>query len=150
MGASYGGYATLMGLAKDGDVFRCGVQWVGVSDILLLFDAGWSDISDEFKRWGMPQLIGDRQKDAAQLEATSPVKLAARIKNPLLMGYGGADRRVPIEHGRRMFDAVKGHNPGAEFVLYDKEGHGWALPATEADWWGRVENFLARHLAVTP
>ena len=150
MGASYGGYATLMGLAKDGDVFRCGVQWVGVSDILLLFDAGWSDISDEFKRWGMPQLIGDRQKDAARLEATSPVKLAARIKNPLLMGYGGADRRVPIEHGRRMFDAVKGHNPGAEFVVYDKEGHGWALPATEADWWGRVESFLARHLAVTP
>jgi dipeptidyl aminopeptidase/acylaminoacyl peptidase len=46
MGASYGGYATLMGLAKDGDVFRCGVDWVGVSDILLMFDAHWSDMSD--------------------------------------------------------------------------------------------------------
>ena len=147
MGASYGGYATLMGLAKDGDLFRCGVQWVGVADLQLLFDANWGDTSDEFRRFGMPQLIGDRQKDAAQLEATSPVKLAARIKNPLLMGYGGADRRVPIEHGRRFFAAVKPHNPQAEFVEYEKEGHGWALHDTEVDWWTRVEAFLARHLA---
>ena len=146
MGASYGGYATLMGLARDDDLFRCGVQWAGVADMLLLFDASWSDTSDAFKRFGMPQLIGDRQKDAAQLEATSPVRLAARIKNPVLMGYGRADKRVPIEHGRRIFDAVKPHNPGAEFVEYDKEGHGWALPATEVDWWSRVEVFLARHL----
>ena len=150
MGASYGGYATLMGLAKDSDLFRCGVQWLGVADMLLLFDARWSDVSDEFKRYGMPQLIGDRHEDLAQLEATSPVKLVARIKNPLLMGYGRADRRVPIEHGRRFFEAVKPHNPGAELVEYDKEGHGWALPATELDWWSRVEVFLARHLADKP
>lgn len=147
MGASYGGYATLMGLAKDGDLFRCGVQWAGVADLQLLFDANWGDINDEFRRRGMPQLIGDRQKDAAQLEATSPVKLAARIKNPLLMAYGGADQRVPIEHGKRFFAAIKPHNPDAEFVEYEKEGHGWALLATDIDWWGRVEAFLARHLA---
>ena len=146
MGASYGGYATLMGLARDGDLFRCGVQWAGVADMLLLFDASWSDNSDAFKRFGMPQLIGDRQKDAAQLEATSPVRLAARIKNPVLMGYGRADKRVPIEYGRRILDAVKPHNPGAEFVEYDKEGHGWALPATEVDWWSRVEVLLALQL----
>ena len=115
--------------------------------MLLLFDASWSDTSDALKRFGMPQLIGDRHKDAAQLEATSPVRVAARIKNPLLMGYGRADKRVPIEHGRRIFDAVKPHNPGAEFVEYEKEGHGWALPATEVDWWTRVEVFLARHLS---
>jgi dipeptidyl aminopeptidase/acylaminoacyl peptidase len=150
MGASYGGYATLMGLAKDGDLFRCGVQWLGVADMQLLFDKNWGDINDEFRRWEMPQLIGDRQKDAAQLDATSPVKQAARIKNPLLMAYGGADLRVPIEHGRRFFDAVKPHNPNAEFVEYEKEGHGWALPATELDWWSRVEVFLARHLAARP
>ncbi len=146
MGASYGGYATLMGLARDGDLFRCGVEWAGVSDILLMFDAHWSDMSDEWKRYGMPQMIGERGKDLAQLEATSPLKLAARIKNPLLIAHGRVDRRVPIEHGKRMFDALKAHNPDAEWVEYEKDGHGWGLPETQADWWGRVERFLARHI----
>jgi len=146
MGASYGGYATLMGLARDGDLYRCGVSWVGVSDILLMYDAGWSDMSDEWKRFGMPQMIGDRVKDAEQLKATSPINLAQRIKNPLLMAHGRIDRRVPIEHGKRMFDAVKAHNANVEWVQYDKDGHGWSLPETEVDWWTRVEAFLQRHI----
>ena len=146
MGASYGGYATLMGLAKDGDLFRCGVDWVGVSDILLMFDAHWSDMSNEWKRYGMPMMIGDRQADADKLAATSPVNLAKRIQNPLLIGHGRVDRRVPIEHGKRLYDAVKPHNAQVEWVEYDKEGHGWSLPETEVDWWTRVEAFLARHI----
>jgi dipeptidyl aminopeptidase/acylaminoacyl peptidase len=146
MGASYGGYATLMGLAKDGDLFRCGVDWVGVSDILLMFDAHWSDMSDEWKRYGMPMMIGDRQADAPKLAATSPMKLATRIRNPLLIGHGRVDRRVPIEHGKRLYDAVKPHNANVEWVEYDQEGHGWSLPETEVDWWTRVEAFLAKHI----
>jgi dipeptidyl aminopeptidase/acylaminoacyl peptidase len=146
-GASYGGYAALMGLVKDPDVFRCAVNWVGVSDLNLLYSASWDDISPEFKRWGMPVMLGDREKDAAMLKAHSPLTHAARIKNPLLMAYGGDDRRVPIEHGKRLYDAVKGHNPNVEWVVYEKEGHGWALPETRVDFWGRVERFLAKHLA---
>jgi dipeptidyl aminopeptidase/acylaminoacyl peptidase len=146
MGASYGGYATLMGLAKDGELFKCGVQWVGVSDILLMYDARWSDMSDEWKRYGMPAMIGDREKDAAQLAATSPINLAARIKNPLLMAHGRVDNRVPIEHGRRMLDALKANNAPVEWIEYPKDGHGWALPETQVDWWTRVESFLARSI----
>jgi dipeptidyl aminopeptidase/acylaminoacyl peptidase len=146
MGASYGGYATLMGLARDGDLFRCGVEWVGVTDMLLLFDASWSDLNDAFKRYALPEMIGDRVKDAALLEASSPVKQAARIRNPLLMAYGRIDRRVPIEHGKRMREALKANNPDVEWVEYEKDGHGWSLPETEIDWWTRVEKFLARHL----
>jgi dipeptidyl aminopeptidase/acylaminoacyl peptidase len=146
MGASYGGYATLMGLAKDSDLFKCGVNWVGVSDILLMYDATWSDTSDDLKRYGLPLRIGDREKDRAQLEATSPIRLAARIKNPLLVGHGRVDRRVPIEHGQRLVDALKSHNANVEWVRYADEGHGWSLPATDVDWWTRVEKFLARHM----
>jgi dipeptidyl aminopeptidase/acylaminoacyl peptidase len=145
-GASYGGYAALMGLVKDPELFRCAVSWVGVSDLNLLYSATWDDISPDFKRWGMPALLGDREKDAALLKANSPLTHAARIKNPLLMAYGGADHRVPIEHGRRLYEAIKGHNKNLEWVLYDKEGHGWALPETRVDFWGRVERFLARHI----
>ena len=146
MGASYGGYAALMGLARDGTLFKCGVSWAGVSDILLMYDARWSDLSDEWKRYGMPKLIGDRERDRAQLEATSPIRLAAQIKNPLLVGHGLSDRRVPVEHGRRLVQAVQAHNPAVEWVQYDQEGHGWALPGTQVDWWTRVDKFLARHI----
>jgi dipeptidyl aminopeptidase/acylaminoacyl peptidase len=94
----------------------------------------------------MTEMVGDRRKDAAMLAATRPVNLAARIKNPLLIGHGRIDRRVPIEHGKRLYDAVKPHNANVEWVEYDKEGHGWSLPETEVDWWTRVEAFLAKHI----
>jgi dipeptidyl aminopeptidase/acylaminoacyl peptidase len=147
IGASYGGYATLMGLIQDPDLFRCGVCWVGVSDLHLLFDARWSDASREWKRYGMTRMIGDREKDAERLKATSPLHQAARLKNPVMLAYGRLDQRVPIEHGTRMRDALRGHNPNVEWVEYEREGHGWNAPATEVDFWSRVERFLARHLA---
>ncbi|RLM51473.1 S9 family peptidase, partial [Halobellus sp. Atlit-31R] len=56
-GASYGGYATLMGLVKDPDLYKCGINWVGVTDINLLYNGGWTftnDTSDEYKAYGMP------------------------------------------------------------------------------------------------
>jgi dipeptidyl aminopeptidase/acylaminoacyl peptidase len=146
MGASYGGYATLMGLIKDGDLFRCGVEWVGVTDLLLMYDASWSDTSDDIKRYGLPVLLGDRTKDAALLEANSPVVQHERLKNPLLMGSGRIDQRVPIEHGERLYKALRSHNAGVEWVQYDKDGHGWSLPETEVDWWTRIEKFLTRHI----
>ncbi len=149
MGASYGGYAVMMGLAKDGGLFKCGVEWVGVSDLQLYFDADWSDFSNSWKQFGASVMVGDREKDAAQLAATSPIKLAAQIKNPLLMGHGRLDRRVPIEHGKRMYDALKGHNSQVQWVQYDKDGHGWSLPETHVDWWTRVEKFLAQHIPPT-
>ena len=148
-GASYGGYATLMGLINDPGLFKCGVDWVGVTDIGLLYSGHWSfrsDISDNYKQYGMPELIGDMVKDAAQFKATSPLAQAARITQPLLLAYGGADVRVPLFHGRKFHDAVKTSNPNVELVVYDEEGHGWALPKNRIDFWGRVEKFLDKHI----
>ncbi|MET3139570.1 dipeptidyl aminopeptidase/acylaminoacyl peptidase [Undibacterium sp. GrIS 1.2] len=89
-GASYGGYATLMGLAKNPELFRCGFEWVGVTDINLMFESSWeNDMSEEWQKYGMPVMIGDKVNDAAQLRATSPVNIAGQIKQPLLMAYGG-------------------------------------------------------------
>ncbi|MES2126431.1 MAG: prolyl oligopeptidase family serine peptidase [Pseudomonadota bacterium] len=150
-GASYGGYATLMGLIKDPELYRCGIDWVGVTDINLLYTGHWSfvsDLSENWKQYGMPTLVGDQVKDAEQLKATSPLLLAARIKQPLLLAYGGADMRVPVYHGRKFYDAVKATNPDIEWVVYEEEGHGWALPKNRIDFWGRVEKFLDRQIGV--
>ena len=149
MGGSYGGYATLMGLVNDPELYRCGINYLGVTDIGLMYSGHWSftsDLGDEWKQFGMPELIGDPLKDAAQFKATSPIAQAARIRQPLLLAYGALDRRVPIYHGKQFYEAVKPHNTQVEWVVYDKEGHGWSLPATRADFWGRVEKFLDRHI----
>ena len=149
-GASYGGYATLMGLIRYPELYRCGFEWVGVTDIDLMYSIQWSDFSEQWKDYGMPVMVGDRVKDAEQLAATSPLKLAARLTQPLLMAYGGADRRVPIDHGLKMRDALRVHNKSVEWIEYPSEGHGWMLQANDIDFWTRVEKFLDLNLKSAP
>jgi acetyl esterase/lipase len=145
-GASYGGYAALMGLVRDPDLYRCGINWVGVTDPQLLFSSVWSDIRGEAKKYSLNRMIGDPDTDAALLKSMSPLANAARIKQPLLMAYGAWDARVPLVHGERLRDALRPHNSAVEWVVYDKEGHGWDKPETRFNFWGRVERFLAQHI----
>lgn len=149
-GASYGGYATMMGLVKEPGLYKAGINWVGVTDIELMYTIGWSDFLDADNPWvryGMPRMIGDPDKDAAQLAATSPLKQAARIKQPVLMAYGAEDMRVPLPHGTKMRDAlIAAGNRDVEWIEYEGEGHGWNLEKNNYDFWTRVERFLAKHL----
>jgi len=147
-GASYGGYATLMGLVNDPDLYRCGVAWAGVTDLKILKDGHWSSEASwssggTFERYGFKTLIGD---DPAQLAATSPLQQAARIKQPLLLAHGGADRIVPIIHGTAFKDAVSKNNSSLEWIYYADEGHGWYLQKSRIDFWGRVERFLDKNI----
>jgi dipeptidyl aminopeptidase/acylaminoacyl peptidase len=142
-GASYGGYAALMGLVNDPDLYRCGIDWVGVTDIDLLFDSHWSDLSDAWKRYGLTKLVGDQASHAEQFKATSPIAQVARIHSPVLLAYGGKDERVPLEHGEKFHDALM-KQPGArsEWIVYDNEGHGWRSVDTRIDFWSRAARFL--------
>jgi dipeptidyl aminopeptidase/acylaminoacyl peptidase len=147
-GASYGGYATMMGLVKEPDLYRAGINWVGVTDIDLMYDIGWSDFAgDDWQKYGMPELVGDPKKDRAQLNATSPLKRAAEINKPVLMAYGSDDLRVPLPHGKDMRAALqRAGKVEVEWVVYENEGHGWLLVKNQVDFWTRVEKFLAKHL----
>ncbi|MDB5746723.1 MAG: family peptidase [Massilia sp.] len=81
-GGSYGGYSALMRLVNDPELYKCGINWAGVTDINLLYDGHWrfeSDLPEQWKRYGMPELVGDQAADAAQLKASSPILQAARI-----------------------------------------------------------------------
>lgn len=148
-GASYGGYATLMGLVNDPDLFQCGVNWIGVTDLGLLHSGPssfLSDLGDAYKQHGMPILIGEPVKDAERFKATSAIQQASRIKRPLLMAYGALDRRVPFYHAQQFNDAIKGSNKDVELVVYDDEGHGWFYLKNRIDFWTRVENFLEKNI----
>jgi dipeptidyl aminopeptidase/acylaminoacyl peptidase len=148
-GASYGGYATLMGLIKDPGLYQCGVNWVGVTDIALLYKGHWSfksDMNPEWTKHGAKEMIGDLDKDSAQIKATSPLANASKITQPLLLAYGGADVRVPAYHGDKFYNAVKETNKNVESIVYPEEGHGWVLLKNNIDFWGRVEKFLDKHI----
>ncbi|MGM9515513.1 prolyl oligopeptidase family serine peptidase [Roseateles sp. DB2] len=147
MGASYGGYMTMMGLVKEPKLYKCGINWVGVTDPNFMFTVTWAD----FNRFGGPDttlrvLIGDPEKDAEQFKQTSAVHRAAEIKQPVLMAYGGLDVRVPLINGEKMLAALRPHNPNVEWVVYPDEAHsGWRTDTT-MDFFGRVEKFLAKNL----
>jgi dienelactone hydrolase len=145
-GASYGGYSTLMGLIREPEMYRCGVAWLAVTDINLMYDISWSDSSEDFKRYGMPARIGDQLKDAAQLEETSPLKQAHRLKQPLLLAFGAGDARVPLDHGTKFRDAVRKTNSQVDWIVYNGEGHGLFKPENRFDFYERMEKFLATHL----
>ena len=148
VGGSYGGYSTLMGLARDPGLYRCGAAWMAVSDLALMVEGSWWVDNDggPARRLTLPELVGDTRHDAAMITANSPVNLAARIQAPLLLAHGNEDRRVPIAHATRMRDALAaaGHPP--EWIAYPGEGHGFSKQEDLLDFARRLDAFLAKYL----
>lgn len=142
-GASYGGYAALMGAAQEPDLYRCAIGLSGVYDLNKLYR--WGDIhrSD----YGMHYLEMVLGKDKKVLSARSPSKLASSIKVPVLLGHGGLDGRVPIRHAEAMQSALEDAGRAVEFVSYPWEGHGLSNPENEKDFYDRVLAFLAKYLS---
>ena len=146
-GGSYGGYATLMGAIRYPQLYRCGVAWVAVTDPRLMFEEIWvSDVGRDVREFSYTTMIGDPNKDAAMLRAASPVERAGEIKAPILMAFGIQDRRVPIDHGKRMRSAMRAAGQDPEILFYEGEGHGWFKVDTRIDFWSHVEKFLDKNL----
>ncbi|QJR12778.1 Dipeptidyl aminopeptidase BIII [Usitatibacter rugosus] len=147
-GASYGGYATLQGLVREPDLFRCGVSFVAVTDLVEFVTSNESDTNMNKLDFApvMYSQVGDPSKDKAMLVANSPAMNAAKIKVPVLLAMGQIDVRVPLEHGRRMRSAMEASGVKHEYVVYSGEGHGWNKDENNFDWYKRVEKFLAQNL----
>ena len=147
-GASYGGYATLMGLVRHPELYRCGAAWVAVTDPRLMFQWRYeSDQNDAIREVDYPLWIGDPAKDPALFDAISPVKQAARVRAPLLLAFGEKDRRVPMVHGNDMRRALQDAGRPHDWVVYEGEGHGWLLLRNQIDFANRLERFFGTHLA---
>jgi pimeloyl-ACP methyl ester carboxylesterase len=144
MGASYGGYATMMGLIRFPELFRCGVEMAGPSDIKLLYRYGlMSQVKQEAMFYAA---IGEPDTDGAQFDATSPLKQAARLKQPLLIVQGLDDPVVPQAHAFAMLSALRKTNDKVEWLPYPGEIHGFKYQADQIDFWKRVNAFLAKNL----
>ena len=146
-GASYGGYATMMGLAKTPDLFKCGINYVGVTDLNLFATATWSDFAySEFLQYGMKDMVGDLTGDTQRLKTTSPVEMADRIKAPVLMAYGASDVRVVPEHGTRMKAALERLGKKPQWMMVDGEGHGFREMKNQVLFYGAMERFLDENI----
>jgi dipeptidyl aminopeptidase/acylaminoacyl peptidase len=150
MGASYGGYAALMGPIRHPGAYRCAISFAGVTDIELRYNAWGSDLSNQSRRYTLPVLMGDPETDKDVLRTVSPLLRAGEIKVPVLLAQGAKDRRVPIEHAEKFVKAAKAAGVNVDYKVYHLEGHGFVIPADRADYYRRVEAFLAKHLAATP
>jgi dipeptidyl aminopeptidase/acylaminoacyl peptidase len=147
-GASYGGYATLQGLVKDPDLWKCGSAFVAVTDLGLMQEIQYSDtalLSDYYEA-EFPRIVGDRSKDKAQFDRTSPARNAASIKAPLLLAMGSSDVRVPLAHGDAMRGAMERENKKLEYVVYTGEGHGFNKDENVFDFYRTLEKFFADNL----
>lgn len=150
-GASYGGYAVLMGLVRQSQTFRCGAAWVPLTDLRwLLREGSPDDWSDDVRSFLLPTLLADRMRDGEMLSQISPLEHAARIKSPLLLAWGEEDRRTPPEQAKAMVKALRVAGQEPETVGYEGEGHGWLKTATRVDFARRLDAFLAKSLVATP
>jgi dipeptidyl aminopeptidase/acylaminoacyl peptidase len=146
-GASYGGYATMMGLAKTPDLFKCGINYVGVTDLNLFGTATWSDFAySEFLKYGLKDMVGDVSADKERLKSTSPVEMADRIKAPVLMAYGSSDVRVVPEHGTRMKSALERLGKKPQWMMVEGEGHGFRDMKNKVMFYGAMEKFLDENI----
>jgi dipeptidyl aminopeptidase/acylaminoacyl peptidase len=146
MGASYGGYATLVGLTFTPEVFACGVDIVGPSNLVTLIKTVppyWQTYMGFFHRHiGNP----DDPKDAEDMKARSPLYKVDRIKAPLLIGQGGNDPRVNQAESEQIVAAMRKVNKPVEYILYTDEGHGFVRPENNLHFNAKAEEFLAKYL----
>ncbi|MBK9024367.1 MAG: S9 family peptidase [Saprospiraceae bacterium] len=143
MGGSYGGYATLAGLAFTPDVYACGVDIVGPSNILTLLGsvpAYW-----EAGRAFLYGMVGDPNTEAgmAMIKAASPLFSADKIVKPLLIIQGANDPRVKKAEADQIVIALRDKGKKVDYLLADDEGHGFAKPVNRMAMYAEVEKFLS-------
>ncbi len=143
-GGSYGGYATLAGLAYTPDLYAAGVDYVGVSNLLTFLKSippYWKPFLDMFA-----EMVGDMTRDEAMLRAASPVFHADRITAPLLIAQGAKDPRVVKDESDQMVEAMRKRGVDVEYIVKDNEGHGFHNEENRFEFYEAMERFLGKHL----
>lgn len=146
MGGSYGGYATLAGLAFTPEVFACGVDIVGPSNLetlLATIPPYWTAAIEQFhQRMGNP----NTPDGLKMLRARSPLHACDRIVRPLLIGQGANDPRVKQAESDQIVNAMRARGIPVTYVLFPDEGHGFTRPENAIAFNAITEEFLAKTL----
>jgi dipeptidyl aminopeptidase/acylaminoacyl peptidase len=145
-GASYGGYAALVGATFTPDVFCCSISVVGIANLETMLanpPPYWAAFYEqECHRIGDPRTTEGR----ALLRARSPLHRAADITKAMLIGHGANDVRCKIAESDQIAAAMREKQIPVIYVVYPDEGHGFARPENDIAFKAIMEAFLARHL----
>ena len=146
LGGSYGGYAALVGMTFTPEVFACGVDIVGPSNLITLMNTippYWQPQIDLFT-----SRVGDYRTEEGRefLLTRSPLTYADHIRRPLLIGQGANDPRVKQSESDQIVAAMQEKNIPVTYILYPDEGHGFARPENNLSFFAVAEAFLAEHL----
>ena len=143
-GGSYGGYATLAGLTFTPDLYACGIDYVGVSNLFTFMQTippYWRPMLEM-----MYEQVGHPEHDADQLAATSPALHADKIKVPLFVAQGANDPRVNKAESDQMVEALRQRGVVVEYMVKNNEGHGFHNQENRFDFYRAMERFLKAHL----
>jgi dipeptidyl aminopeptidase/acylaminoacyl peptidase len=146
MGGSYGGYATLVAMTFTPEVFACGVDVVGPSNLFTLLKTippYWAPAIQMFK-----DRVGDLDTEEGRklLEERSPLNFVDKIVRPLLIAQGANDQRVKQSEADQIVAAMTVKKIPVTYVLFPDEGHGFARPENSMAFNAVTELFLAKHL----
>lgn len=144
MGASYGGYSTLVGLTFTPEVFAAGVDIVGPSSLITLIQTippYWEPLKKQFF-----YRVGNLETEPDFLQSRSPLFFVDKIQKPLLIGQGANDPRVKESESEQIVKAMEDAGKPVEYVLYKDEGHGFARPENRLHFYAIAEEFLAKYL----
>lgn len=146
-GGSYGGYATLAGLTFTPDLYVCGIDIVGPSNLKTLFETippYWKPFKTQ-----MVLRVGDVENDEELNRHISPLFHVEKIQAPLFIAQGKNDPRVKIQESDQIVTAMRQKNLMVQYVVYTDEGHGFVRPENRMDFYGRAEEFLTKCLGVS-
>jgi dipeptidyl aminopeptidase/acylaminoacyl peptidase len=144
-GASHGGYATLMGLVKTPALYRCGVDYVGVSNIETFFNSFpeyWKPYKEIMKQIWYDL---DKPEEAQLAKEVSPFYQVDKIKKPLLVVQGANDPRVKIAESDQMVAALRKKGVEVPYLVKYNEGHGFAREANQLELYRYMLGFFAKN-----
>jgi dipeptidyl aminopeptidase/acylaminoacyl peptidase len=145
-GGSHGGYATLMGLIKTPDLYVCGVNYVGVSNIETFFESFpeyWKPLREIVKEIWYDL---DNPEEAKIAREVSPVYQVDKIKKPLFVIQGANDPRVKIAESDQIVTALRNKGFAVPYMVKYNEGHGFAREENRLELYTYMLGFLAQHL----
>lgn len=145
-GASHGGYATLMGLVKTPDLYTCGVNYVGVSNIFTFFDSFpeyWKPYKEIVKEIWYDL---DNPEEAKIAKQVSPVYQVDKIKKPLFVIQGANDPRVKIAESDQIVSALREKGHYVPYMVKYNEGHGFSREENRMELYKYMLGFFAKNL----